>query len=56
MSLRNTYLEEQLFVPAFLGPTDVLALTITAEMCVFICSNKNEISFAFLLKALLHFE
>ena len=56
MSFRNVYFKEQFFLATSLGPANVLALTITIEMCVFLCSNKNEISFVFLLKALLLFE
>ena len=36
---------------ASVGRENVLTLTITVGMCVFLCSNKNEISFNFLLRA-----
>ena len=34
---------------------NVLALTVRIGMCLFLCLNKNEMPFVFLLKALLHF-
>ena len=55
MFFRNTYFKEQLSVAAFVGRENVLALTTRIEMCVFICSNKSEISFIFFLKVLLLF-
>ena len=41
---------------AFVARENVLALTIRVGMCVFLSSNKNGMSFAFLLKALLYFK
>ena len=56
MLFRKTCFKEQLSVIASVGHENVLALTIRIEMCVFLCFNKSEISFVFLLKALLSFE
>ena len=53
---RSTCYKEQLSVAAFMVPENVLVLTIRIGMRIFLCLNKLEKSFVFLLQALLHFE
>ena len=55
MFFRKTCFKEQVSVAVFVGRENVLALTIRIGMYVFLYSNKSEISFILLLKALLHF-